>query len=198
MYHRLRGCRDPPTFRFASHRARGRVAVAVADLEPGAHTSIDGALLDITEPIPRGHKVALRDIAAGETVRKLGWPIGRTTRDIARGSHVHTHNLATALSGLNEYVYSPHSAGLKPMNTIVPDLCSFISANASRAPSAVNGGSHLIIQQSSRAILTHEAHRLIAAGATWTAARLSAAPGRGRHAADGTCRNDRPRRLSGR
>src|SRR6185312_12041052 len=29
--------------------------------------------------------------------------------DIARGSHVHTHNLATALSGLSEYVYSPRS-----------------------------------------------------------------------------------------
>lgn len=85
------------------------VAVALADLEPGAHVSIDGTPLDIAEPIPRGHKVALRDIAAGETVRKLGWPIGRTTRNIARGSHVHTHNLATALAGLNEYVYSPHS-----------------------------------------------------------------------------------------
>jgi len=71
--------------------------VALADLEPGAHTSVDGTPVDITERIPRGHKVALRDIAAGETVRKLGWPIGRTTHDIARGSHVHTHNLATAL-----------------------------------------------------------------------------------------------------
>jgi altronate hydrolase len=86
------------------------VAVALADLEPGAHTGIDGTPLDITEPIPRGHKVALRDIAAGETVRKLGWPIGRTTRDIARGSHVHTHNLATALSGLSEYAFAPRAA----------------------------------------------------------------------------------------
>jgi len=85
------------------------VAVALADLEPGAHTSIDGTPVDITERIPRGHKVALRDIAAGETVRKLGWPIGRTTHDIARGAHVHTHNLATTLSGLSEYVYSPRS-----------------------------------------------------------------------------------------
>jgi altronate hydrolase len=85
------------------------VAVALADLEPGAHMASDGTAVDITELIPRGHKVALRDLAAGETVRKLGWPIGRTARNVARGSHVHTHNLATALSGLNDYVYSPHS-----------------------------------------------------------------------------------------
>ena len=104
------------------------VAVALADLEPGAHTTIDGAPLDITEPITRGHKVALRDIAAGEIVRKLGWPIGRTTRNIARGSHVHTHNLATALAGLNEYVYSPHSVRT-PANTDAPTFMGYRRAD---------------------------------------------------------------------
>jgi altronate hydrolase len=85
------------------------VAVALADLEPGTHMANDGTAVDITELIPCAHKVALRDLAAGETVRKLGWPIGRMTSNTARGSHVHTHNLATTLSGLNDYVYSPHS-----------------------------------------------------------------------------------------
>lgn len=42
--------------------------------------------------VPFGHKVALRPIAAGESVIKYGIPIGRATRDIAAGEHVHVHN----------------------------------------------------------------------------------------------------------
>lgn len=42
--------------------------------------------------VPFGHKVALRPIAAGEPVIKYGIPIGRATRDIAAGEHVHVHN----------------------------------------------------------------------------------------------------------
>jgi altronate hydrolase len=83
------------------------VAIALFELQPGAQVAMGGTVVDITEPIPRGHKVALRDIRAGEAVRKLGWPIGLATRNIVRGSHVHTHNLATALAGLNEYVFAP-------------------------------------------------------------------------------------------
>ncbi len=44
--------------------------------------------------IPAGHKVAVRDIAAGGDVVRYGCVIGRTTRAIARGEHVHTHNVA--------------------------------------------------------------------------------------------------------
>ena len=43
--------------------------------------------------IPRGHKMALRDIAKGAPVRKYAAVIGYATEDIARGSHVHSHNL---------------------------------------------------------------------------------------------------------
>jgi hypothetical protein len=46
-------------------------------------------------PIPPGHKIALRNILAGETVRKYGAPIGQATAAIARGQHVHTHNLVS-------------------------------------------------------------------------------------------------------
>lgn len=45
------------------------------------------------ESIPFGHKVAVTDIAAGETVRKYGESIGAATRDIAAGQHVHSHNM---------------------------------------------------------------------------------------------------------
>lgn len=75
------------------------VAVALRDLLAGE----EGA----TEAIGRGHKFALRDIGTGETVCKYGQPIGRATRAIKVGEHVHVHNLATALAG--ELTYSAAS-----------------------------------------------------------------------------------------
>ena len=39
------------------------------------------------------HKVALRDIAAGERIYKYGAVIGEATRPIAAGEHVHVHNI---------------------------------------------------------------------------------------------------------
>ncbi|MEO5671499.1 MAG: altronate dehydratase family protein [Ramlibacter sp.] len=43
--------------------------------------------------IPPGHKVATRDIAAGEPVRRYNQIIGFASKAIAAGEHVHTHNL---------------------------------------------------------------------------------------------------------
>lgn len=54
-----------------------------------------------------GHKYACRDIRQGENVIKYGQPIGHATRDIAKGEHVHSHNLKTNLSGAVEYTYTP-------------------------------------------------------------------------------------------
>jgi len=54
-----------------------------------------------------GHKYAIRPIKAGENVIKYGNPIGHATADIGVGEQVHTHNLATNLSGKIEYVYQP-------------------------------------------------------------------------------------------
>lgn len=45
------------------------------------------------EPIPFGHKIAIADIPEGEQVRKYGEVIGRATAAIARGAHVHVHNI---------------------------------------------------------------------------------------------------------
>ena len=46
------------------------------------------------ERIPRGHKVALRDLRDGAVVLKFGLPIGAASARIEAGAHVHTHNLA--------------------------------------------------------------------------------------------------------
>lgn len=45
------------------------------------------------EVIPRGHKMAIRDIAKGEAVTKYAQTIGYAAEDIAKGAHIHTHNL---------------------------------------------------------------------------------------------------------
>lgn len=42
-----------------------------------------------------GHKIALRDIKKGDTVWKYGQDIGVAVADIAKGEHVHVHNLKT-------------------------------------------------------------------------------------------------------
>lgn len=63
----------------------------------------------------KGHKIALRDIKKGENVIKYGYPIGYALEDIPEGSHVHTHNIKTKLSGTLEYTYNPQNNPLKPM-----------------------------------------------------------------------------------
>ena len=83
---------------------RDDVAVALAPLAAGEPVA-DGVTAQAD--IPAGHKVALRAIAAGGDVRKYGWPIGHATVAIAPGDHVHSHNLATNLSGLQDYAYAP-------------------------------------------------------------------------------------------
>ncbi len=83
---------------------RDDVAVALAPLAEGDDVA-DGVIASAESPA--GHKVALRAIAAGEDVRKYGWPIGHATTAIAPGDHVHSHNLATNLTGLQDYAYAP-------------------------------------------------------------------------------------------
>ncbi len=86
---------------------RDDVAVAPGGL-PAGEAVTDGVFA--RADIPAGHKVAIRAVAAGEPVRKYGWPIGRAKLDIHPGDHVHVHNVATALSGLDEYAWTPAPA----------------------------------------------------------------------------------------
>ena len=72
------------------------VATALEPLDPGRIVDLGGITVTIAEAIPRGHKVALRAIPAGERVIKYGSPIGSASTDIAAGTHVHTHNVASA------------------------------------------------------------------------------------------------------
>ena len=69
---------------------------------------------DSSAEVPRGHKFALRDIAAGENIIKYGMPIGRATCAVRKGEHVHTNNMKTNLDGILEYAYSPVEITLRP------------------------------------------------------------------------------------
>ncbi|HYH79488.1 MAG TPA: altronate dehydratase family protein [Longimicrobium sp.] len=82
------------------------VAVAVTALAAGAEASVDGVRVVVSEDVGAGHKVALRAIAAGEPVRKYGFPIGVAAEAIPAGAWVHSHNLRTGLSGTMEYRWS--------------------------------------------------------------------------------------------
>lgn len=72
---------------------RDNVATALEALEPGRKLTAGGAPLVVRQPIPSGHKIALRPIAPGEAVIKYGSAIGTATVAIAEGEHVHVHNV---------------------------------------------------------------------------------------------------------
>ncbi|MEF8852283.1 MAG: UxaA family hydrolase [Haloarculaceae archaeon] len=68
------------------------VATAVADIEAGRRLETGDSPVVVAEEIPFGHKLALRDHAVGDPVRKYGEVIGEATDPIERGEWVHTHN----------------------------------------------------------------------------------------------------------
>ena len=47
------------------------------------------------QDIPIGHKVALKDMATGDTVLKYGIDIGKVVANIKAGEHAHVHNIKT-------------------------------------------------------------------------------------------------------
>ena len=79
------------------------VAVALRAIPAG--TAFNG--VTARTDIPQGHKMALRTVHVGEQVVKYGFSIGHATEEIVPGDWVHTHNMATNLSGEVEYTYNP-------------------------------------------------------------------------------------------
>jgi len=87
---------------FVVHDKNDTVGVVVVETVE-ANTDMTGWVMETDDTIsvtaldaiPIGHKVALSDIAKGDTVLKYGHDIGEATADIAKGAHVHVHNLKT-------------------------------------------------------------------------------------------------------
>ena len=73
------------------------VATCLNDIAAGAQVSVmqgkDVVTMRAKAPIPRGHKIALQDIADGDNILKYGEVIGKASATIATGQHVHTHNV---------------------------------------------------------------------------------------------------------
>lgn len=85
------------------------VLVALKEVAQGQLLTADGQEITALENIPRGHKLALKEIRAGESILKYGCPIGTATQDIPAGGWVHTHNVRTGLSEHQEYTYCHQS-----------------------------------------------------------------------------------------
>lgn len=77
--------------------AADHVATAIRDVAAGeaVYYVVEGRRESVVaaEPIAFGHKIAIVDIPVGEKVRKYGEIIGQATEAIARGRHVHVHNI---------------------------------------------------------------------------------------------------------
>jgi len=76
---------------------KDNVATAIAPLEAGSTVSVatqrGQEKIKLLSSLPMGHKFALLDIEKGADVIKYGESIGQTTARIARGEHVHVHNV---------------------------------------------------------------------------------------------------------
>jgi len=84
------------------HDAKDTVAVAVVEgIQAG--TDLTAWIMDedrtisvkAVQEIPIGHKVALKNMAVGDTVYKYGVDIGKVVAPIQAGEHAHVHNIKT-------------------------------------------------------------------------------------------------------
>ncbi len=87
---------------FVLHDAKDTVAVVVVEgVTAGA--ALKGWIMDedrmveiqAKQDIPIGHKVALKDMAVGDTVWKYGIDMGKVVAPIQTGQHAHVHNIKT-------------------------------------------------------------------------------------------------------
>ena len=99
---------------FIKINASDNVAVAIHDVEAGGSFDIDGTSLTTLVKIPAGHKVALKDMKAGEDVIKYGFPIGHLLQAIPKGGLIDHSVLKTNLEGLLEYSYQPDLTEIAP------------------------------------------------------------------------------------
>ena len=67
--------------------------VVVARVELPAGTLIASESVTTLQPVPAGHKVAARDLRAGEPIRKYDTVIGYASADLPAGTWMHSHNV---------------------------------------------------------------------------------------------------------
>ena len=84
------------------HSPKDNVGVVVVeDLKPATEmlcvVTEDDSSFRITplSYIPIGHKIALKDLSPNDSAIQYGEDIGRIVAPVAKGGHVHAHNLKT-------------------------------------------------------------------------------------------------------
>ena len=93
--------------------ANDNVVIALSDLAEGSKLNeFDITLLSY---VPRGHKVALKEIVKGDNVIRYGQIIGQATQAIAVGEHVHVQNMGMG-EHLQDYAFSRNSNSLPPIS----------------------------------------------------------------------------------
>ena len=87
---------------FVLHDPHDTVAVVVVE-GVKAGNELTGWVMDedrmvqltARQDIPIGHKIALADMAVGDTVMKYGIDMGKVVQPIQAGQHAHVHNIKT-------------------------------------------------------------------------------------------------------
>jgi hypothetical protein len=82
------------------------VVVACEQISAGSSVDVEGMVFEVSCNVGVGHKIARGDIQSEEKILKYGAPIGHATEAIARGAHVHIHNIES------DYLHS-HTARKK-------------------------------------------------------------------------------------
>ena len=105
------------------------VVVAVKALEKGHAITVDNRQISLKTDVPAGHKIALHDVPENAKIVKYGHIIGHATQPIAAGEWVHSHNLATDLSGELNYSYQPNPKAESRIPAQIPTFLGYRRAN---------------------------------------------------------------------
>jgi len=81
---------------------KDNVATTTSEVDSGEQIEVigpDGEVIlkpKVSEPIPFGHKLAIKPIKNGENIVKYGEVIGIATQPVKAGAWVNTHNVGSA------------------------------------------------------------------------------------------------------
>lgn len=139
------------------------VGTVFSDVAPGRNISLRESVsgtsagdLIAAQQIPAGHKIARQEKAPGDLIYKYGQPIGRATRSIRAGDHVHTHNMAGLVS---EKPCDPAPVILRQPDQVKTVVRSLAEA-AGAARSVAENFADALIEAHLRGLETHGIRRL--------------------------------------
>jgi altronate hydrolase len=104
------------------------VAIARVPLSPSQTIIINGVELRVIQPIPAGHKIALKPIGRGENVVRYGQVIGRASQAIGAGEHIHLQNLSFE-EGSRDYDFPEGDRGLPAPPAQIPMFMGYPRAD---------------------------------------------------------------------